>query len=164
MIPLGKTLPGVIEHMATINPGAAPRFNNNRRGERPVIPKVVRRLVWWRDAGQCQLCGTRRVRTELDHIVPWSAGGRDDSTNLRVLCGPCNQRRSNYRTVPPMPVMPVVMCCDPCLLHEHERGRRCRYWPACETCGNTPRQAEPTDVFCGVCRTRSSTRDRRRLL
>lgn len=44
-------------------------------------------------------CGTRlTIQTaQLDHIVPWSAGGSDRSDNLRLLCEPCNTGRSNFR-------------------------------------------------------------------
>lgn len=68
-----------------------------RTGERDPIPSLTRRAVWRRDGGTCKECGFvgDAVRMELDHIVPWSAGGADTSDNLRVLCGPCNQRRGN---------------------------------------------------------------------
>ena len=46
----------------------------------------------------CQMCGAgpddlvagRRVRLEVDHIVPKDVGGTDDPSNLRVLCNVCN--------------------------------------------------------------------------
>ena len=70
-----------------------------RTGGREPIPRIVRRLVFERDGGCCLACGTTlTLRTaQLDHIVPWSAGGPDTSGNLRVLCKSCNVRRSNYR-------------------------------------------------------------------
>ncbi|MDR0540570.1 MAG: HNH endonuclease [Spirochaetaceae bacterium] len=32
---------------------------------------------------------------EIDHIVPWSLGGKTDLTNAQVLCRNCNRRKSN---------------------------------------------------------------------
>lgn len=34
-----------------------------------------------------------RLALELDHIVPWSRGGRTVDENLRPLCVPCHQSR-----------------------------------------------------------------------
>lgn len=71
-----------------------------RLGDRQWIPRMIRRLIFERDGGCCLSCGIAlTLRTaQLDHIVPWSAGGSDASANLRVLCGPCNTDRSNFRT------------------------------------------------------------------
>jgi hypothetical protein len=71
-----------------------------RLGEREPIPSVVRRLVFERDGGCCLNCGVPlTIRTaQLDHIMPWSAGGSDTSDNLRILCKPCNEDRSNFRS------------------------------------------------------------------
>jgi hypothetical protein len=49
-----------------------------------------------RDGNRCKECGERPMNTEVDHVIPWSANGSDDSTNLRVLCRRCNQQRSNF--------------------------------------------------------------------
>lgn len=56
----------------------------------------IRELVLRRDRYRCVFCD-RGGRLEVDHIVPWSAGGSDDLDNLRTLCHECNQERSNYR-------------------------------------------------------------------
>lgn len=71
-----------------------------RFGERERIPSFVRRLVFERDGGCCLSCGIPlTIRTaQLDHIVPWPAGGPGTSDNLRILCEPCNADRSNFRT------------------------------------------------------------------
>lgn len=52
-------------------------------------------LVLRRDRYRCVFCG-RGGRLEVDHIVPWSAGGSDEMDNLRTLCRDCNQDRSNF--------------------------------------------------------------------
>lgn len=69
-----------------------------RIGERDEIPSHVRAAVWYRDRGKCEICGTQTPTDQpwhLDHIKPWSAGGLDDTTNLRVLCERHNMERGN---------------------------------------------------------------------
>jgi hypothetical protein len=71
---------------------APSRFRRSRR-----IPAAVRREVWRRDEGRCRFSGesgpcnaTRGL--EIDHVVPWSKGGRSDlAANLRLLCRAHNQ-------------------------------------------------------------------------
>lgn len=57
-------------------------------------PLNCRTLVLRRDHYRCVICGNGG-RLEVDHIIPWSAGGSDNMDNLRTLCHSCNQRRSN---------------------------------------------------------------------
>ena len=37
------------------------------------------------------------VKLEVDHIVPVSAGGTDEMSNLRVLCCECNRGKGGSR-------------------------------------------------------------------
>lgn len=67
---------------------------------RPRIPAEVRAAVIARDGDVCQLC-RRRVAADdvhLDHVVPWSAGGRHVIDNLRVTHSTCNLRRGARTT------------------------------------------------------------------
>lgn len=154
---------GMLETLAT-HSGTLQRWPIVRTGERPPIPRIVRQLVYRRDDAHCQMCSARKGPWEIDHIVPWSAGGADDSTNLRLLCKTCNQRRSNYRTGAEHPMTPVTFACDVCLIRAHYFGLpRCRYYPACPVCGTAPPNAEPADAYCGSCREFGSVADRRRL-
>jgi 5-methylcytosine-specific restriction endonuclease McrA len=44
----------------------------------------------------CPLCGQvmwAETLMELDHVVPFGIGGRDELSNLRAVCAECNQRR-----------------------------------------------------------------------
>ena len=34
--------------------------------------------------------------TEVDHVIPRSAGGSDDVQNLQSLCKPCHSRHTYY--------------------------------------------------------------------
>jgi 5-methylcytosine-specific restriction endonuclease McrA len=67
------------------------------RSHRPAIPRAVRREVFARDGEQCTFvdpAGTRcpaRALLELDHVQPWSLGGSNDASNLRVTCRAHNQ-------------------------------------------------------------------------
>ncbi|GMO34906.1 MAG: hypothetical protein Ta2B_15240 [Termitinemataceae bacterium] len=46
---------------------------------------------------QCNGCQQHYDKSllEVDHIVPWSLGGRTDLTNAQLLCRNCNRRKSN---------------------------------------------------------------------
>jgi hypothetical protein len=57
---------------------------------------VPRMWILRRDNYRCVICGSS-ARLEIDHIVPWSAGGSDHPDNLRTLCHWCNTDRSNFR-------------------------------------------------------------------
>jgi len=76
------------------------RWEFRRSGIRRHIPPRQRWLIFERDGKCCRNCGDHlSIKTaQLDHIMPWSAGGSDCSCNLRILCGPCNEWRSNFRT------------------------------------------------------------------
>lgn len=128
-----------------------------RSGERPTIPTDVRQLVHLRDSGRCVFCGRGHRRLELDHIVPWSAGGGDCSSNLRLLCSDCNQARSNFRTAGDVPALPVTRGCDDCI-----RGwvRRYDY----SNFGRVVPGAEEVQAFCGECGLKATVTDPARLL
>lgn len=67
------------------------RFTEERQ-----MPEGRRMLVLRRDRFRCVICGADG-RLEVDHIIPWSAGGSDEMDNLRTLCHKCNQERSNFK-------------------------------------------------------------------
>lgn len=63
------------------------------RGGRRHIPMRIQRAVFARDGGRCVECGSDH-RLELDHVHRHRDGGPDTFENLRLLCRPCNRRRS----------------------------------------------------------------------
>jgi 5-methylcytosine-specific restriction endonuclease McrA len=65
------------------------------------LPAALKAIVWKRDNGRCRNCGSTRF-LEYDHIIPFSLGGRTDSSNIGLLCRNCNQRKG-VRLVLPSP-------------------------------------------------------------
>lgn len=84
---------------------------NPRRNRGPNRPsRVLRNLRWqglnrqWfkrelarRDGLACRLCGAEpgRAGLTMDHITPWSKGGRTELENLQLLCEPCNVAKAD---------------------------------------------------------------------
>lgn len=143
-----------------------------RTGERQPICPLLRYLVWHRDGGVCKQCGTHHDQSvmELDHVIPWSALGPDCGTNLRVLCQPCNQERSNWRLRFILRLLPVTAACDDCV-REPVRRLRLVAEHRCLGCFGTRLDAatdlDVDDVrlaFCGQCMQISNVTNRSRLL
>lgn len=127
-----------------------------RRGERAEISRLTRRLIRERDDNRCRFCGRRGGLLELDHIVPWSAGGADVSSNLRSLCHGCNTGRSNYRTEFDQLVVPVTHACDVCVATwelNYGDSLHSRRFP----------DAQKVTAYCGNCREVRFVTDPRRL-
>ena len=71
----------------------------SNRGSR-YIPLKLRLQVMDRDNFMCVKCkDTRQTKPELkfhiDHIIPWSLGGKTELENLRLLCSECNLKKNN---------------------------------------------------------------------
>ncbi len=84
------------EALAEQLPVAAQESTRDKRG----ITLGLRFRVLHRDRFKCVLCGDSpsinpACALHVDHIVPWSKGGRTAMDNLRSLCGPCNLGRGN---------------------------------------------------------------------
>ena len=63
-----------------------------RTDYRKKIPDALRLVVLDRDGWACVECGATGDLT-LDHIWPWSLGGKETVENLRTLCRSCNSRK-----------------------------------------------------------------------
>lgn len=95
--------------------GEVERHPYIQREERTPLPGAM----WWavvrRDDYTCQWCHMRSTNPEdleVDHVIPYSAGGLDHTPNLRVLCVSCNQRRSNFATWEWQRPRPIVASCQ----------------------------------------------------
>jgi len=54
---------------------------------------IKRRLeIYTRDGFKCLICGVIDNLT-LDHVIPRSKGGSNDSSNLQTLCNRCNSKK-----------------------------------------------------------------------
>ena len=61
------------------------------------ISASLRWQIFSRDGFKCCYCGKQPpdVVLEIDHLVPVSRGGTNDSENLRTACMACNRGKSN---------------------------------------------------------------------
>lgn len=63
------------------------------------ITPMLRLAIYHRDGFRCVYCRKPRLKNysgenlSLDHVVPRSAGGTDDPTNLVTCCRSCNSSR-----------------------------------------------------------------------
>jgi len=121
---------------------------------RQPLDQELRRVILMRDGYACQWCGEsiyrdRSVQLEVDHIVPWSALGSDHPVNLRTLCHPCNQLRSNRLSEFDRRAMPIVWRCYSCdQWGDVQRGLALiTAW--CSTCRDVRRAPYVADLMTG---------------
>lgn len=50
--------------------------------------RKIRQQILSRDNNECQYCGA--LATTVDHVIPVSNGGTDESSNLAAACARCN--------------------------------------------------------------------------
>ena len=65
----------------------------------------LREAILRRDNWTCQCCGNSIFREpnlllEVDHIIPVSAGGKTEPSNLQTLCWKCNRSKSDNIQMP----------------------------------------------------------------
>ena len=83
--------------------GVVPMPSAKTAEDRRDIPLGLRFRVFHRDRFKCVICGDHPARNaecvlHVDHIRPWSRGGKTQEDNLRTLCGTCNVGRGNRFT------------------------------------------------------------------
>lgn len=148
-----------LEEAAAALEAAQTRMGAPRIGEqREEIHPWTRRAIYWRDGNRCDWCHRgfdEAGMLVLDHIQPWADGGSDRSDNLRTLCVPCNDGRSNFATDAYKRVQPVGMC-DRC----YARPR----WGVVEDGELDPESTFRLPVFCGRCGVVDVTTDPARVL
>ena len=63
------------------------------------VSPSTRQMVRERANRRCEYCHADErwqfVRFTIDHVLPQSAGGSDEATNLALACRNCNERRGN---------------------------------------------------------------------
>jgi 5-methylcytosine-specific restriction endonuclease McrA len=64
----------------------------------------LREFLYLRDKGRCGICGDPvkiySSKVQLDHIVPLSHGGSEETDNLQLAHAYCNQRKGSRTTQP----------------------------------------------------------------
>jgi len=61
---------------------------------RVLIPENLRNEIYERDGHKCVKCSNSE-NLQLDHIIPFSKGGKTEKNNLQTLCKVCNLRKRN---------------------------------------------------------------------
>lgn len=79
-------------------PARTVRSRRNRASRR--ISARLHSRVLIRDNCQCRMCGTSPLKDpaitlHVDHILPWSKGGRTALGNLQTLCARCNRGKGD---------------------------------------------------------------------
>lgn len=72
------------------------RAANRKRTRRQPIERDVRAAVWARTNGHCWYCGSKTNPFDdfaIDHVIPVSAGGSNEHSNLVPSCRTCNSRK-----------------------------------------------------------------------
>lgn len=62
------------------------------------LSKAERRAIWEDAGGRCQYCGceVRLASMEVDHVVPYICGGKDERSNMVCACHACNNYKHTY--------------------------------------------------------------------
>lgn len=75
------------------------------------ISETTKKIVFSRDGGVCQCCGSS-LNLEYDHITPFSCGGGSAVSNIQLLCQKCNRSKSNSCTCKVHNRRVGTNCCD----------------------------------------------------
>lgn len=68
--------------------------SNISLAQKRYISSLTKQIVFTRDRGICQCCGSQ-IFLEYDHITPFSCGGSNQASNIQLLCRRCNRSKSN---------------------------------------------------------------------
>lgn len=61
---------------------------------RLIIKEPLRNIIYERDGYKCRYCGSKE-HLVIDHIYPFSKGGKTEISNLQTLCKSCNSHKNN---------------------------------------------------------------------
>lgn len=72
--------------------------SSSRRDYEDILSQSQYKLENWKKISRCQICGYKfknHQDTSLEHVLPLSLGGTDDSSNWQLLCKKCNHAKSS---------------------------------------------------------------------
>lgn len=86
----GRAVTQIAAPAETTSTRVTPKGEDNRG-----VPIKLRYRILTRDNYRCVLCGRSPalelgVRLHIDHVIPFSRGGKTSEQNLRTLCESCN--------------------------------------------------------------------------
>ena len=61
---------------------------------RKTITEELRDMIYKRDGYKCKYCGSKD-NLVIDHVIPFSKGGKTELNNLQTLCKKCNSEKGN---------------------------------------------------------------------
>lgn len=91
---MGKTLPVMLK-LTTVKAGRRKSYASAKRR----LYKITQTCFW------CQ-CALPYVSATIDHVIPLSRGGMNNSNNYVLACQPCNNARGN--TIPTQSIKEAV--------------------------------------------------------
>ncbi len=85
-----------VDHRTDVMEPASIEERTDEEIQTPYNSRENKAKLFFEQDARCAICGhSPGVRMmEVDHIKPRSKGGTDDISNLQLLCGPCNRRKS----------------------------------------------------------------------
>jgi ATP adenylyltransferase len=88
-----------------------------RLSEDDPVPDSLQYQALKASGGRCALCGATKDERPLDvdHIIPRSRGGKNELSNLQVLCSKCNRSKGNkdatdFRVQQELPTGACIFC------------------------------------------------------
>lgn len=71
------------------------RREDGSRDPRRLYRGQIRGRIWKRDGGRCFYCKAEVSlgSVQIDHVYPWSQGGRSIEENGVASCGKCNRQK-----------------------------------------------------------------------
>lgn len=100
-----RVIAPLLEEFFTLNDGQyyheqyvniwSPAKERQTGPSRESIPQIVREFIRARDGNRCRYCASDCGPFEIDHVMPWSRGGRNEEINLVLSCRTCNRSKGN---------------------------------------------------------------------
>jgi len=96
-----KALKAFVDYMNMEDSTSTETESKYAKPDSRTINLRLRWKVLQRDSFKCCKCGASpatdsNVQLQVDHIIPWSKGGKTTIDNLQTLCSKCNLGKGNF--------------------------------------------------------------------